>query len=247
MNLENGISVSHEWIYNHVIRDARDGGELFKSMRKQHRKRKRRLPKSEDRRGQIKNRIGIENRPEIVESRERVGDWEVDTVVSRESKTVLVTAVERKSLLTRIILAPTRESTIVTKALVRGLKRYKKYVYTITGDNGKEFADHEEVAEVLEACFYFATPYHSWERGTNENTNGLIRQYFPKKTDFSKLTAEDVASVEWKINNRPRKSLGYKTASEVFKEQTGFALPAEKASGNTPRNLYSRRKLALAA
>jgi IS30 family transposase len=247
MAFANGTSISHEWIYNHVIRDARAGGDLFKSMRKQHKKRKRRLPKSEDRRGQIKNRIGIENRPEIVESRERVGDWEVDTVVSRESKTVLVTAVERKTLLTRIILAPSREAAIVTKALIRGLKKCKSHVLTITGDNGKEFADHESIAVALDAGFYFARPYHSWERGTNENTNGLIRQYFPKKTDFSKLTDKDVASVEWKINTRPRKTLGYKTASEVFKEQTGYALPAGRAPGNTPKKLYSHRKLALAA
>jgi IS30 family transposase len=247
MKKETGVSVSHETIYGHVAREAKAGGTLYRSLRLHRKKRRSRLPKTQDRRGSIKNRIGIENRPEIVESRTRIGDWEADTIVSRQSKAVLVTAVERCSLLTRIVLADCREASVVSKALSKRLSSIEPFVLTITGDNGKEFAEHEQIASNLDADFFFARPYHSWERGTNENTNGLIRQYFPKKTDFSKVTAKEVQEAEWKLNNRPRKSLGYKTASEIFKEQTGQCLYKSRCFGKTPKELYQKIYIALAA
>lgn len=247
MKKDIGISVSHEAIYGYLVRDAKAGGTLYKSLRQQRKKRKPRLPKTHDRRGTIKNRVGIELRPTIVEDRNRVGDWEADTIVSRQSKPVLVTVVERCSLVTRMVLAKCKEAPVVTEALSQGLSSVKRFVLTITGDNGKEFAGHEQVAINLQTDFFFARPYHSWERGTNENTNGLIRQYFPKKTDFSKVTAKEVQEAEWKLNNRPRKSLGYKTALEIFKELTGQSFYKTGSFGKMPKDLYQKTYIALAA
>ena len=243
---ENGVSISTETIYTHVYKDQKRGGDLYQFLRKRHKKRKCRKPNIIDRRGTIRNRIGIEERPSVVDERSRVGDWAVDTIVSRESKSVLVTAVERRTLYTRIMLIPTREAQMVTSALTESLSSIKEFVLTITGDNGKEFALHEQTAQNLEASFYFARPYHSWERGTNENTNGLIRQFFLKKTDFSSVSIERVAEVEWLINNRPRKSLRYKTALEMFEKETLCDLPAGRSHWIKPNQLYSKPIVALA-
>ena len=242
-----GLSICYEMIYRHIAKDAKSGGDLYLHLRQRKKVRRPRCRKVDDRRGQICNRIGIEERPAVVDERSRAGDWEIDTIVSRESKHVLVTAVERTTLATIIQLVPTREARAVTDALIRRLSPYKQAVLTITADNGKEFAYHEKVAKKLSALFFFARPYHSWERGTNENTNGLIRQYFPKKTDFSKITKAQVAAVEWKLNNRPRKSLNYKTAAEYFCEQTGLPLPAGRGKGLTPEDLYNDCTFALAS
>ena len=241
-----GISVCHESIYQHILKDAKAGGSLYRSLRQSRKKRRQRRVNKEERRGCIKNRIGIEQRPEIVEDRSRVGDWEVDTIVSRESKPVLITAVERCSLATKIIRVNCKEAPVVSNALVDKLSDYKEVVLTITGDNGKEFAGHEQIAKELNTDFFFARPYHSWERGTNENTNGLIRQYFPKKTDFSKVTDEEVRVTECAINNRPRKSLGYRTAAEIFEEQTGKSILTQKKFDISTEELYLKCKVALA-
>jgi len=241
-----GTMISHESIYTYIARDAKLGGTLYTHLRRRRKKRRSRFPKALDQRGQIKNRIGIEERPEIVDDRSRVGDWEVDTIISRSSKSALVTAVDRCSLATKIIKVDCREAPVVTVALSQSLSPFKKSVLTITGDNGKEFAGHEEIGSNLNADFYFARPYCSWERGTNENTNGLIRQYFPKKTNFSKVSEHDVALVEWKINNRPRKSLGYRTAAEVFYETTGKNICTIKIDGKSAKELYHKNNFALA-
>ena len=242
---EMGFSVSHESIYLHISKDAKAGGWLYRSLRQCRKKRRLRRPKKEERRGCIKNRVGIELRPDIVDDRNRIGDWEIDTIVSRKSKPVLITAVERCSLATKIIRVDCKEAPVVSKALVNELSYVKDYVKTITGDNGKEFAGHELISKGLDADFYFARPYHSWERGTNENTNGLIRQYFPKKTDFSKVTNKDVMIAEWEINNRPRKSLGYRTAAEIFEEQTGKSILTNDYIGIISQKLYFKCKVAL--
>jgi len=246
LKIERDISISTETIYTHIYKDQKRGGTLYQFLRKRHKKRKSRKQNIIDRRGTIRNRIGIEERPSVVDDRSRVGDWEVDTIVSRESKSVLVTAVERRTLYTRIMHIPTREAQMVTSALIESLSSIKEFVLTITGDNGKEFALHEQTAQSLEASFYFARPYHSWERGTNENTNGLIRQFFPKKTDFSLISIERVAEVEWLINNRPRKSLQYKTALEMFENETLCDLPAGRSHWIKPNQLYSKPIVALA-
>ena len=169
-----------------------------------------------DRRGQIRERVPIDERPEVVETRSRIGDWEADTVIGKLGGAVLVILVERRSRLSLIALAPNKTAKAVKAAILKVLQPLSAQVHTLTYDNGKEFAYHMEIAKVLKANGYFAHPYHSWERGLNENTNGLIRQYLPKGTDFNKLTDKQVLEIMDKLNNRPRKCLGYKTPNQVF-------------------------------
>jgi IS30 family transposase len=206
--------VSHEWIYQYVYEDKRQGGELHRHLRCQKQRRKR--YGSNDRRGQLKGRVSIDNRPTIVEKRSRIGDWEADTVIGRPGGSVLVTLAERKSLLSLIALAPDKSAKSVKEAMLSLLVPLAEQVHTVTYDNGKEFAYHLEVAECLNAKGYFAHPYHSWERGLNENTNGLIRQYLPKGTSFDSLSQKDIQRIMDKLNNRPRKCLGIKTPNQVF-------------------------------
>jgi IS30 family transposase len=211
---EQGRCISHEWIYLYVYEDKRRGGDLHRHLRCQKARRKR--YGSNDRRGQIKDRVSIDERPEIVNERSRFGDWEVDTVIGKPGGPVLVTVAERKSRMSLIALAANKTAEAVTAALVASLRPLSNRVYTLTYDNGKEFAHHKTVAEALNADGFFAHPYHSWERGLNENTNGLIRQYLPKGTDFKSITDSDVQKIMHKLNNRPRKCLGFKTPHEVF-------------------------------
>ena len=200
-----GIQVSHEWIYNHVREDKRQGGKLYKHLRRP--KKYRKQVGNGDQRGQIPNKTSIEERPEVVERRERIGDWEADTIIGRGHKGAIVTLVDRKSRFLRMALVEKRTKDSVNKAMIRLLAGYP--VHTITCDNGKEFAGHEEVAEALNAAVYFAHPYASWERGTNENTNGLIRQYIPKGTNFKALSTEDINFIENRLNFRPRKCIDF--------------------------------------
>lgn len=212
--IEEGIAVSHEWIYKHIYADKRQGGELHKHLRCQKPRKKR--YGSNDRRGQIKDRVSIEERPSVVDERSRIGDWEADTVIGRPGGSVLVTLAERSTRQSIMALAPDKSAQSVKQALVNMLKPIASYVHTITYDNGKEFAHHTEVSNALNAKGYFAHPYHSWERGLNENMNGLIRQYLLKGTSFDSLTQEDIQKIMDKLNNRPRKCLGYKTPNQVF-------------------------------
>jgi len=207
-------AVSHEWIYQYVYADKRQGGDLHSHLRCQKQRRKR--YGSNDRRGQIKGRESIDNRPKVVENRSRIGDWEADTVIGRPGGSVLVTLAERKSRLSLIALAPDKSAQSVKEAMLTLLAPLAERVHTVTYDNGKEFAHHLEVAECLNAKGYFAHPYHSWERGLNENTNGLIRQYLPKGTSFDALADKDIQRIMDKLNNRPRKCLGIKTPNQVF-------------------------------
>ena len=211
---EEGVSVSHERIYQHVYEDKRRGGDLHRHLRCQKPRRKR--YGHYDRRGQIRERVSIDERPEVVKARSRIGDWEADTVIGKPGGAVLVTLVERRSRLSLIALAPNKTAEAVKAAILKGLQPLSAQVHTLTYDNGKEFAYHMEIAKVLKADGYFAHPYHSWERGLNENTNGLIRQYLSKGTDFNKLTDRPVLEIMDKLNNRPRKCLGYKTPNQVF-------------------------------
>ena len=205
--------ISHEWIYKHVLADKQVGGKLYRHLRCQKKRRKR--FGSPERRGKLPNRVGIEARPAVVERRERLWDWEIDTVVG-QNLPALVSMVERKSRYT--VLRPVRrcQAELVEQATVSGLQPIADRVHTLTSDNGKEFARHQQIAEALQAAFFFAHPYASWERGTNENTNGLIRQYFPKGSDLSKVTEVSALAVATKLNQRPRKCLDFKTPLEVF-------------------------------
>jgi IS30 family transposase len=209
------IRICHETIYQHILLDKAQGGNLFSHLRHGQKKRKKRYG-SYDHRGKIKDRVSIDERPAIVDTKKRVGDWEIDTIIGRNHKGALVTIVERKSKLTLIGKVQRKQADLVTKTAIDLLAPYSNKVFTITADNGQEFAHHKNIKEQLKTDVYFAHPYHSWERGLCENTNGLIRQYFPKGIDFKSITGEHVQMAMNRLNNRPRKTLGFKTPNEVF-------------------------------
>jgi transposase, IS30 family len=208
------VQISHEWIYQYILADQQAAGDLYTHLR-QHGKRRKRYGKY-DRRGKLPDRVSIEERPQAVEQRERLGDWEIDTLVGKGHQGALVSLVERKSRYTLLQPVTQRLANLVADATISLLHPFANLVHTITGDNGKEFAEHVRIAETLKANFYFAHPYSAWERGTNENTNGLIRQYFPKKTDFSKVPLSETKIAVDRLNHRPRKCLDFKTPFEVF-------------------------------
>lgn len=201
-------TVSAERIYQYVWRDKKQKGVLYLHLRNQGRKyRKRGALK--DQRGIIKGRVGIEKRPAIVEERNRFGDLEVDLIIGRNHNQAMLTINDRASGMLKIRKIASKEAKVVSKAIVEELTDWIPYIKTITADNGKEFADHKFVAEQLGIDYYFARPYHSWERGSNENLNGLVRQYFKKSSDFKPITNEQVKAVETKLNKRPRKRYDY--------------------------------------
>ena len=169
----------------------------------------------------IPNRIGIEHRPAIVEKKERVGDFEMDTIIGSKHKGAIVSLVDRRTKITRLGLLVNSTAEETKNMVIKLLAPIQNHVLTITTDNGKEFAKHADITTMLNANVYFANPYHAWERGLNENTNGLVRQYFPKNSDFTILSHEQVQTVEYLLNTRPRKSLGYQTPIEVFLQLTG--------------------------
>ena len=212
----NQDAVSHESIYQYIYADKRAGGDLHKHLRCQKKYRKRHGGK--DRRGKIPNRVSIEERPEIVELRERIGDWEADTIIGAGQKGAIVTLVERKSRFTLMDKVDHRTAEATENAIVRMLLPYILRVLTITFDNGKEFANHEKIAQQLQADMFFAHTYASWERGTNENTNGLIRQYIPKGTNFSSVTDDQLFFIRERLNQRPRKCLDFLMPAMVFSE-----------------------------
>ena len=212
------IHISHEWIYQYIYEDKRSNGELYRHLRCQKKRRKR--YGSNDRRGKLSNRVSIEQRPAQVDTRQRLGDWEADTMIGKRHKQALVTLLERKSRLVMLQKVERRTAEAVEEAINHLLWPWIFDVHTITADNGKEFANHERIAEKLNANFYFAHPNAAWERGSNENANGLVRQYFPKSPSFENITDHDTQLVMNLLNNRPRKCLGYKTPIEVFLEQS---------------------------
>lgn len=211
--------VSIERIYQHIWDDKQRGGRLYKFLRTSNKKRRKRH-KSNDNRGQIKNRRWIDERPSIVAAKKRIGDFELDTIVGKGRSGHLITAVSRRSKLTLIGKSKTKQADIVAEKLIELLAPYKRHLFTLTCDNGKEFADHEKIAKTLESDVYFAHPYSSWERALNENTNGLIRQFFPKQFDFSKIGDSDIKKVMDLLNNRPRKTLDFRTPNQVFEAET---------------------------
>jgi IS30 family transposase len=174
-----------------------------------------------ERRGKLRDVVRIDGRPEVINRRRRYGDWEGDTLVGKGRRSALVTLVERKSGYLRIGRADdltARSTARVTSRRMRDLP--VTWRRSITFDNGKEFADHHRIAQQLRVRIYFALPYRSWQRGTNENTNGLLRQIFPKRTDFTRISHQAVARAETLLNERPRKRLDYQTPAEVFAKHT---------------------------
>ena len=207
--------VSCERIYRHIWKDKSNGGDLWRHLRHSGKKYNRRKGKTSGR-GLIPGRVDIAERPAIAAENRRIGDWEGDAIIGRSLKGAILTHVDRTSKYTKLAILPDRSAASVQKACDASLLPIAHKIETITYDNGKEFAGHAQIAARLGAQIYFAKPYHAWERGLNEHTNGLVRQYFPKGSDFSTLTPADVQRVEDKVNARPRKILGYKTPSEVF-------------------------------
>jgi IS30 family transposase len=212
--LEHTAIVSHERIYQYIWENKKEGGTLYQHLRSRG-KRYRKRGSLKDSRGIIPNRKHISERPQVVEEKSRLGDVEIDTVIGKNHKGALVTINDRKLSKVFIRKVDGKNAQDVMEATIEALKECK-YIKTITADNGKEFAYHEQIAKALNVDFFFATPYHSWERGANENMNGLIRQYIPKKTNFDEITDEYVKFVENELNNRPRKKLGYLTPNEAY-------------------------------
>jgi IS30 family transposase len=208
------MRVSPPSIYCYIKADKKKGGSLWKRLR-QSQKLRRKQYGSGARRSRIPNRIGIENRPAEVESRRKAGHWEADTMMGRNGR--LATCVERKSRYLLIARLPDGTACQFNSAAIRQFRKIPvRWRKTLTTDNGSEFIEHQTLARRLGFRTYFANPYASWERGTNENSNGLIRQYVPKKADISQLSYQRVARIAAKLNNRPRKCLGYRTPAEVL-------------------------------
>lgn len=214
LKAEKNLLISHEWIYQHILVDKERGGSLHTHLRCQKQRRKR--YGSYNRRGQIVDRVSIDERPEVVNLKERIGDWECDTIIGKGHKQAIVSLTERKSRFTLIKKVRHKTAQSVSKTIIDLLSPLSDQVLTMTSDNGKEFANHKTIAQALETSFYFAHPYSPWERGLNENTNGLIRQYFPKNRDFDTITEQEINNVMNRLNNRPRKCLGTKTPNEVL-------------------------------
>jgi IS30 family transposase len=208
------LQISHEWIYQYILMDKHAGGDLHRHLRCQKKRRKR--YGSYERRGTLKNRVSIDERPAIVDTRQRLGDWEVDTIIGKGHRHAIVSLTERKSRLALLRKVERKTAQAVAEAVIELLKSLPVRTHTITADNGKEFASHERIAKELHTDVYFAHPYSSWERATNENMNGLIRQYFPKKRSFATITETEIEFVMERLNNRPRKCLGFKSPNQVF-------------------------------
>jgi IS30 family transposase len=215
MKLEINQTISHETIYKFIYSNKIKGGMLYKHLRHKNKKYHKRSNEYQ-KRGIIKDRISIDKRAKIVDKKSRIGDWEIDTVIGKNHKGAIVTIVDRKSKFVLIKRVDSKHADVVTKATVELLQPLKALTLTITADNGKEFAYHKLIASQLDTKVYFCDPYSSWQRGLNEHTNGLIRQYIPKKSEFDNISKEEIVTIQNKLNHRPRKSLGFKTPFEVF-------------------------------
>lgn len=214
--MEGRECVCKETIYQYIYADAKAGGTLWETLPRSGRKRKRRCPRKGDRgRGRIPNQRRIDTRPAEVETRETVGHWEGDLINGAPKTGHLVTLVERKSRFTLVERTASKEAIEVSQAVCALLERLPQEVrQSLTLDNGKEFAQHEEMANALVVGVFFARPYHSWERGTNENTNGLVRRLHPKKSSFAEIGEIELKRIDEYLNDRPRKCLGWMTPRE---------------------------------
>ncbi len=221
---QSAMRVSHETVYRWIFRDAQAGGQLYRCLRLSH-KRRRRQRRYGSLRGLIPGRVSIAERPAVVEARKRFGDWEGDTLYGRRTRVCLLTQVERKS---RYLIAgkidDRRASTVARRKIEQFSLVPKRWRRTLTLDNGKEFAAFKTVEQATGLSVFFADAYCAWQRGTNENTNGLLRRYFPKGTDFSLISDDQLAFVVHALNNRPRKCLGYRTPHEIVQQALSGAL-----------------------
>ena len=208
------LSISPEWIYQYIHDNKQQGGNLYTHLRCKKKNRKKYGGTRQS--NNIRHRVSIEERPKIVDSRRRYGDWEVDTVIGRQGGKVLVTLVERKSKLSLMALSVNKTAKAVKDTLVVLLKSLSSCVHTLTYDNGPEFALHKTIDKELNSQGYFAHPFCSGERGLSENTNGLIRQYLPKRSSFDRVPQSKIQFIMDRLNNRPRKALNGRTPNEVF-------------------------------
>lgn len=222
MRMEGHPVMSHETIYKWIWMDMKRGGTLWEHLRGARKQRRKRYARK-DSRGRLAGKKMIESRPAEVETRGRIGDWEIDTVHGK-GKPGVVTVVERCSGLVRIGKLKSISMEQTKMRTVSLLSKEKDKVITITADNGSEFHNYKKVEKALETEVYFATPHHAWERGSNENTNGLIRQYLPKGKDLRELTQRECTKIAERLNNRPRKRLQYRTPNEVYYVSDSVAL-----------------------
>ena len=219
LKLDGVVSLHHETIYQYLLSDKACGGELYKYLRRQGKPYRKRYGSAHNRTG-IPNRVGIEERPEVANKRERIGDWEADTIIGKHHQGAILTLDERRSKLRLAAPLKGKHAGPLKTAVIQLMSPLKSHIHTLTFDNGKEFAQHEEIASQLDCKTYFATPYHSWERGQNENANGLLRQYFSKEMSLAGVTSKEVEIAVDKLNSRPRKCLGYRTPYEAFYDET---------------------------
>lgn len=220
------LTISHEAIYQYIYVSTKPGeaDDLRVYLRRKHKRRQRKYIMFKEPKTTIPNRVSIDLRPKETDGRKTYGHWEGDSIVSRKSKVGLNTLSERKSRLVRISRLSRKTAMETYQAVVGRLQEYpKKLRQTLTLDNGTENAGHEKITQQINIHCYFAHPYHSWERGTNENTNDLIRYYFPKGTDFARVSEKEIKRVENLLNNRPRKCLNYLTPLEVFNKAVALS------------------------
>jgi len=225
LNEQKIIKITHEAIYQYIYKNKSNGGRLYLLLVHKAKKYNKRSGIYNSR-GMILNRVSIHKRPKVVDNKTRIGDWEVDLIIGKYHKGSIVTIVDRKSKFTLMRKLPSKEAIGVTNAIIELLHPVKKITHTITSDNGKEFSLHENISKSLDVDFYFCDPYSSWQRGLNENTNGLIRRYIPKKTEFDNISQDEMIMIQNKLNNRPRKALGYKTPNEVFMKEVSRKMVA---------------------
>jgi len=212
---QNIANISYETVYRYIYANQRSGGRLYTYLRHKNKKYTNRS-KQYKTRGQIKNRVNISKRAKIIENKTRFGDFEVDTIIGKDHQGAIVTLVDRKSKFSLMKIVKSKQADVVTKAIIELLYPIRKLVRTITSDNGKEFSYHEQIANVLNIKFYFCDPYSSWQRGLNEHTNGLVREYIPKKSSFENINQTQITIIQNRLNNRPRKILKYYTPNEIF-------------------------------
>ena len=213
--LTDNIDISFVRIYQFIEQDRQEGGDLYTHLRFYHTGHRRARYGSKNK-GRIKDRVSISQRDEIVDDKSRIGDWEIDTIVGAHQKGAITTVVERKTSLVRISIPTSKKAVEIENETIRIMLPLKDKIHTITSDNGLEFSNHKDISQALDYKHYFCHPYSSWERGLNEYTNGLIRQYIPKGTSFNDITPEYIKMIEDKLNNRPRKALNWKTPNEAF-------------------------------
>ncbi len=215
LKIDKNINISHEAIYKFIYKNKSFGGKLYLNLPHKMKKYNKK-DSSYNSRGIIIDRVSIFKRPKIVEKKSRIGDFEVDTIIGKYHQGAIVSIVDRKSKFTLLKKVDTKEAKKVSKAIKELLSPIKDITQTITSDNGKEFAYHKDISKFLNTSFYFCDPYSSWQRVLNENTNGLVRRYIPKGTDFSEVSHKQIQFIQDRLNNRPRKALGFRTPSEVF-------------------------------